>query len=306
MSSVLKLSLILLAAAVLAMGARVAFVNSNAAPAPVEPDPRVLIAAADLPAGLLLREGDLSWQAMPRSEIPDGALREGSVQATVTGSLLRHRLTAGSLLRVADLIRPDAPGFLAAALKPGMRAVSVPVDDVSGNAGLIQPGDYVDMILTQRIGHRGDMGGSETPRVVSETVVERARVIAVGSSFSRESELPKSNRARTVTIEVNPRTAEAVTVAAEIGTLSMALRSFAVADRQDAQAGAESTGATVVAWEGGQQAQAHGPVWGSDVSRVLDRPSAADKLEPKPEIPRRITVMRGNEKQEQELSTYGR
>ncbi|MCD9472996.1 hypothetical protein CJF26_21080 [Photobacterium phosphoreum] len=106
-------------------------------------------------------------------------------------------------------------------------------------------------------------------QIVSETVVERARIIAVGSSFNRESNDSKAARARTVTVEVQPRAAEAVTVAAELGTLSLALRSFATTDRDTEAAMAEKTGALVVAWRGRDLSDSTGPVWGSDVSRVL-------------------------------------
>ena len=100
------------------------------------------------------------------------------------------------------MIPAGAPDFLAAALQPGMRAISVPVDDVSGNAGLIQPGDFVDVLLTQQIG-----GSATSPGTFeAETVVRRARVLAVGSEFQR-AKAPASApdataRARTVTLEV--------------------------------------------------------------------------------------------------------
>lgn len=211
------------------------------------------------------------------------------------------------MLKSEDVIRSDAPGFLAATLQPGMRAVSVPVNDVSGNAGLIQPGDYVDMILTQRLGGRASSVGSNLARVVSETVVEHARIIAVGSSFQRDSGVSSASRARTVTIEVPPRTAEAVTVAAELGSLSMVLRSFATTDRES---GGEVS-ASVVAWGDEPQAAPVGPVWGSDVSRVFDDmpavPDASADETPDSTLrhtPRRITILRGLDKQEQEFSSY--
>lgn len=301
MSTVLKLALILLAAALLAIGARSLYVRSLSAQAAPEPEARIRVAAADLPAGLLLRDGDLDWKAMPHSKVPQGALVEHSPQAAVNGSLLRHQVQAGTVLKAADVIPPNAPGFLAAALKPGMRAVSVPVNDVSGNAGLIQPGDYVDMILTQRMG-AGRNASALKAQVVSETVVEHARVIAVGSSFQRDADAGKANRARTVTIEVPPRAAEAVTVAAELGSLSMALRSFATTDRDTA----EAVGASVVAWDGQPQATAAGPVWGSDVSRVLDTSSNALPESATRNVSRSITIMRGQNKQEQEFSPHAR
>lgn len=304
MSSVLKFALILLLAAALAIGARAMYVSSlNRQVAAPAPDVRVRMAAADLPAGLLLRDGDLGWKKVARNAVPPGALVEGAAQSVAAGALLRHEVKADKVLHASDLILPDAPGFLAAALKPGMRAVSVPINDVSGNAGLIQPGDYVDMILTQHMGRGGDLGPGQQ-RVVSETVVRNARIIAVGSTFQRESQGEKAgpSRGRTVTIEVDPRTAEAVTVASQLGSLSMALRSFATTDR-DVDHSADAKGASVVAWGSDAQSPQSGPVWGSDVSRVLEAKSPADE-KPKAEIPRRIVIMRGQDKQEQELAIH--
>ncbi|WP_322999585.1 Flp pilus assembly protein CpaB [Castellaniella sp.] len=191
MSSVLKFALILLAAAVLAIGARALYVSSLNRQAAPDPDIRVRVATADLPEGLLLRDSDLAWKSLPRGQIPKDAVREDA-HAEINGALLRRRMAAGAVLHGGDMIRPDAPGFLAAALKPGLRAVSVPVNDVSGNAGLIQPGDYVDMILTQQLGKRGDT--ADTRRVASETVVRNARIIAVGTSFQRGSDDSKPTR----------------------------------------------------------------------------------------------------------------
>jgi pilus assembly protein CpaB len=302
MSSALKFALILLAAAVLATGARALYVGSLNRQAAPDPDIRVRVAAADLPEGLLLRDSDLAWKALPRGQVPKDAVREDA-HADVNGALLRRRLAAGDTLHGANMIRPDAPGFLAAALKPGLRAVSVPVNDVSGNAGLIQPGDYVDLILTQQLGQRGDT--ADTRRVASETIVRNARVIAVGSSFQRNADdsNPKPGRIRTTTIEVAPRAAEAVTVAAELGSLSLALRSFATNDRDTADDRADAgTGASVVAWGDSQATPQDGPVWGSDISRVR-QPVQADGTV-NPGTPRRITIMRGNEKQEQELGPH--
>src|SRR5690554_3126122 len=267
-SSVLKFAVILLAAAVLALGARAMFI-ARQQPATVAEAPEevlVRVAAADLPAGLLLRDSDLDWKSLPRSDVPKGALQESNTQAELVGALLRQRVEADEAIIATNIIRPDAPGFLAAALKPGMRAVSVPIDDVSGHAGLILPGDYVDMILTQNLRQHDELNGRQNV-VVSETVVEKARVIAVGSSFQlARDNTSKPARARTVTLEVDPRAAEAVTVAAQLGTLSMSLRSFAVDDRNDLS-DTEQGAASVVAWDA-DRAGAR-PVWGGDVSRAL-------------------------------------
>lgn len=309
MSSVLKFALVLLLAIIFAVVARFMYMNSQAKQNAPEPDIHILVAAADLPAGLLLRESDLDWQLSPRNKAPKGAIVQDTSQANVLGSLLRHKVQAGTVLLAGDMIRPDAPGFLAAALKPGLRAVSVPINDVSGNAGLIQPGDYVDMILTQNLSSGGDFGRNDN-QVVSETVVSNVRVIAVGSSFTRDNDKSNNDRARTVTIEVKPRVAEAVTVASQLGSLSLALRSFATTDRDTAIAD-EADGASVLAWANRQSDENNqSPVWGSDISQARgailhSAPVESAPSEPQepiiqniPKPQRSITIMRGDQTQE--------
>lgn len=301
MSSIVRLAIILFLAALLAWFARSWFISHEKRSAPTPERVTVRAAGAELPTGLLLRESDLSWTSLPAEELPKGALREGSADSGLAGALLRGPKKPGSIILAGDVIRPDAPGFLAAALKPTMRAVSVPIDEVSGNAGLIQPGDFVDIILTQRLQQEPNHGRGAR-QVVSETVVERVRVIAVGSSFKRNTEENGPNRARTVTFEVSSRAAKAVTVAAQLGTLSMALRSFAIKDREQ---GGEPA-ASVVAWENdgdegaGEQQR---PVWGADISKAL-KGGEASQASPggMREAPsRQIIILRGSQREEREL-----
>ncbi|QCR07596.1 Flp pilus assembly protein CpaB [Brenneria rubrifaciens] len=282
--------------------------QQSAVSPPPEQTVQVRIAAAVLPEGLLLREGDLGWKAYAENDVPKGALIEGSAEANLNGALVRKQMNKGALILASDVIRPDAPGFLAAALKPGMRAVSVPVDDVSGNAGLIQPGDFVDIILTQRMRQAENNHNGNAPLVVSETVVERVRIIAVGSSIQRQTEENGTAiRANTVTIEVAPRAAEAVTVAAQLGSLSMALRSFAVDDRDALNRdNPQYATASVVAWDN-TVGKENRPIWGGDVSRALGN-TVSKPLEEKatPLKPRQVIIMRGSQRQEQEFGTYAR
>jgi pilus assembly protein CpaB len=327
MSTPLKLVLLFIGAAVTALAARSLYLSltqsSKLSSAP-ESTVQIRVAAEQLPAGLLLRNEDLDWRDVPKSEIPAGAMVKAVASTDITGVMVRRDLKPGAPLLERDVIRPNAPGFLSAALKPGMRAVSVAVDNVSGNAGLIQPGDYVDVILVQETGGRGGTGlgfgfpeaEAKARSVVSETVVEKARVIAVGSEFlqyQEESAARKDtgrNAARTVTLEVKPRAAEAISVAARLGTITLALRSFALTDRGGAL---DDAGVT---WEGKNEAD--GPLWAGDVSRAIAgaatrqgqapvrdtdakpaKPAQANSVVQKHEV----TIYRGSERSTQSLSS---
>jgi pilus assembly protein CpaB len=294
MSNIIKFAVLLIGALLIALIVRVVVASaSRPANRPVTTE-KVQVSAADLPQGLLLRDEDLVWKAMPANKIPPNAIVSGAQDAPdIKGALLRHPIESGAVLTTADVILPGAPGFLAATLKPDMRAVSVAVDDVSGNAGLIQPGDYVDLLLTQQMDRRTD---SPDLAVSSETVVEHVRVLAVGSEIKR----PKINgdvaeaitRARTVTLEVTPRMGEVVAVAARLGSLSLALRSFAT-DTRDPNATA------AVAASASQRA----PIWAGDISRAVrelprSRPTAAPAQVHVAAPARPVTIYRGSEKAE--------
>jgi pilus assembly protein CpaB len=289
MSNIIKFAVLLVGAILIALIVRVVIASASRPSAPpVVSTQKVQVSAADLPQGLLLRDEDLVWKQMPATEIPVNAIVSGAPNAPdLKGALLRHPVASGAVLVADDVILPSAPGFLAASLKPEMRAVSVAVDDVSGNAGLIQPGDYVDLLLTQQMERRTD---SPDLAVSSETVVEHVRVLAVGSEIKR----PKNNgdapetisRARTVTLEVTPRMGEVVAVAARLGSLSLALRSFATVTR-DPAASASST--------------ERAPIWAGDISRaVRDLPRShtpkASTGNVAPPMPRTVTIYRGSEK----------
>jgi pilus assembly protein CpaB len=264
MSRIVKFAGLIVVAIIGALILRALFVAaSHPAAASSHGMDRIRVAAADLPDGLLLRDSDLAWKSVPRGQAQAGVLVEGQAPGDgadndLKGDLLRHAVHAGTPLGPADVISPNAPGFLAAALKPGMRAISVAIDDVSGNAGLIQPGDYVDVLLTQTLGESAKDTAEASRAVESETVVNRVRVLAVGSAFQRPKEdaAHADTRARTVTFEVTPRTAQVITVATHLGTLSLALRSFATEDRREPPAAATTEPQTP-------------PVWGGDVSRAL-------------------------------------
>jgi pilus assembly protein CpaB len=123
----------------------------------------------------------------------------------------------------ADVMRPGDHGFLAAVLTPGRRATSVGVDAVSGTAGLIWPGDHVDLILTQDV-NDGRTNGQGT-RVAAETVLRDVRVIAIDQQLVQGGGAGGEGAgSRTVTLEVTPEEVEKVAVASHLGRLTLAVR----------------------------------------------------------------------------------
>jgi pilus assembly protein CpaB len=294
MSKIIKLAVLLVGALLVAVIVRFVVQTMTTQHVQAPTTKRVRVAAADLPAGLLLREADLAWKDLPAASVPVGAVIDGDTANTVElkGALLRQAVAAGQTVVADEVILPGAPGFLAATLKPGMRAVSVAIDDVSGNAGLIEPGDYVDLLLTQQMSNRTD---EPVLAVASETIVQHVRVLAVGSVIQRPkadgNPSDSGNRARTVTLEVSPERAEVVSVAARLGSLSLALRSFAVASRDP---GADSADAASAPPK---------PVWAGDISRAVRELPRPVSNKPQSVPGRSVMVYRGSQKNLAEDST---
>lgn len=182
----------------------------------------VLVAARLIHAGQLVRAEDFASRRFPLASVAPNALTDtASQRENLAGALLRVTIPAGGLVFPQDVVRPGDHGYLAAVLSPGKRAVSIGVDAVSGIAGLVWPGDYVDLILTQTL---DDPNVSSSHHMAAETVLGGLRVIATDQDMVR-GELPSSASAasRTVTIEATPEQAERISLAARLGRLSLSV-----------------------------------------------------------------------------------
>ncbi|MGH6934274.1 MAG: Flp pilus assembly protein CpaB, partial [Dongiaceae bacterium] len=113
---------------------------------------KVLVAKVDLPAGNFIKPEDMTWQKWPSDGINGVYLLEGqSDMNSMVGAVVRKGIVTGQPITEAMIARPGDRGFLAAVLSPGMRAMTIGVGNVGAVAGLIFPGDRVDILLTQRM-----------------------------------------------------------------------------------------------------------------------------------------------------------
>ncbi|GAA4716602.1 Flp pilus assembly protein CpaB [Sphingomonas lutea] len=196
--------------------------------APVPDGPKVLVAKKSLPVGTIIDAESFAYQPWPKELMQGAYYVEGAPDGdpkALMGTVVRYALTAGQPATRGSLVGPNDRGFLAAALSPGMRAITVPVNASTGVAGFVFPGDRVDMVLTQEV--KG--GGDGDPLKVSETIVRNIRVLATDQRIS-STDAEGKTQVRTfsnVTIEVTPRLAEKIVVAQSVGTLSLSLRSIA-------------------------------------------------------------------------------
>jgi pilus assembly protein CpaB len=222
-------------ALVTAVLARQMFVKSAAPVAVASPiqfsqpkGPNVLVATRALPIGTILDDTSFKYQPWPKDLIQGAYYVEGKVDMNILrGSVVRTAISAGQPVTVGSIVQPGDRGFLAAALGPGMRAITVSVRAETSVAGFVFPGDRVDLMLTQTV--EGGGGGGGPALKTTETIMRNLRVLATDQRTASEDE--KGNKEvksfNTVTLEVTPRIAEKIAVAQTIGMLSLSLRPIA-------------------------------------------------------------------------------
>lgn len=244
----------------------------------------MLVAARSLRGGSLIKPEDLAAQDTVRADIPPGAsLDSPQGRGSLTGAMVRRSLGEGQPILPGDVVHPGDHGFLAAVLGPDMRAVTVAVDAVSGTAGLIWPGDRVDLILTQALDDPSRAAGQ---RVAAETVLSDARVIAVDQQIvqGQSPDAAAANRTdRTATLEVTAPQAERVLVAGRLGKLSLSvLAADRTAPAVSARAPAPSAAAPTISRPVGA-----GVTWAGDVSPALGSGAARS-------APSKVQVFQGS------------
>lgn len=258
--------------------------NANAAAAPAVDGPKVMVATRALPVGTILTADALRFQAWPEGLVkPEEYYVEGSADiANMVGSVVRNPITAGAPVTKGALVNPGDRGFLAAALGPGMRAVTVPLSADQGVGGFVFPGDRVDLLLTLSLENEDD---SKIKLYTTETVVRNLRVLAVDqrTTPTDENGVATPTVFATVTVEATPQIAERIAVARTTGTVSLALRS--IADTAGELEEAIASGSVSVGRDGDRRAEARllggnsgrpqagstGATTGGDVSRYLRR-----------------------------------
>lgn len=230
---------------VAAFAVQISLGSSKAAPVKIEQEARVdvLVAAKDLQIGQELGSLSLRWQSWPKATVFKGAIvrQDNEQPLDVIEGRLRRDIAAGEPVLKSALVGQSKGNFVAASLDPGMRAVAIRVSAESMVGGFLEPGDFVDVILTykQKIRTESD----EDPRIkklielnldqyATETILENVRVLAIDQKAKRPDE-GKIRVGKTVTLAVEARAAEKLALAGQLGDLTLSLRAVgdnAVAD----------------------------------------------------------------------------
>ncbi len=185
----------------------------------------VVVAASDIPYGSKIEARQLTIVRLPANAAPantfstiDQVMRVDSGGAPVA---LVAISTHEPLLPV-KLSGPGARPTLAAMIGDGMRAFTIGVTEVAGGGGHILPGDRVDVVLTRDMSAQPNMDGGHGGKLVSDLVMQNVRVLGMDLNIDPASSHPAV--AHTATLEVSVEDAERLSLAAQAGTLSLALR----------------------------------------------------------------------------------
>jgi pilus assembly protein CpaB len=222
----------------------------------------ILVATAALSSGSLLRNKDVMWQQYSGKTDPSqirrssGSTANGDIdqpgRSEVFGAALRENVASGEPIRYSAIVQPGDRDFLQIVLSPGARAIAIPMATGGASTSLLSPGDRVDVILTQTFKNDPSL----TRRSVSETLVESLRVLAINAADTKPTG-GGTGFGRSVTLEVTPQQAAKISVATELGKLSLTLRSN------------NASSAASYSAPGSAKAGSLEPIWAGDVSPAL-------------------------------------
>jgi pilus assembly protein CpaB len=199
----------------------------------------VVVATRDLYMGLPITADDVSVRSLSKEQVP-----RDSTFATLEdllGRTPRERILANEPIREERLARPDAGVGLNAIVTPGKRGMTIATDTETGIAGLLQSGNYIDVIVTIAPEDPSAVGA----KWVTETILQGIKVLAVGSQITPDGRAPApaadANASRTssktkadaaarklkpsITLEVTPEEAEKLALAMSRGEIRVVLRS---------------------------------------------------------------------------------
>jgi pilus assembly protein CpaB len=176
-----------------------------------EPAADVVVAVNDLQVGAKLEDRDIRLARFPQSVIPPGAFTK---KAQVVGRGIVLPVSRGEFILPGKLAAANAGSGLPSLIPPGMRAVSVRVNDVVSVAGFVQPGSRVDVLAT------GNQGNNDRQ---TTTVLENVAVIAVGKNLERNAS-GDATTAPVITLLVSPDDGQRLTLASQEGRIQLALR----------------------------------------------------------------------------------
>lgn len=209
--TLLVLLVAILAGAVAVLSARSIIARRTVAPVGTT----IVVAAQGLAYGTELSNENIVEVPWATAALPDGAFKSKSDLLDAGKRFALTRIEANEPVLASHVTGPGQRASLATLIEPGMRAVTIRVDDVRGVAGFVNPGDRVDVVLSRFEG--GDRSGS-----YADVLLQNVKVLAVDQLAEDKQDKPTVVKA--VTVEVTSEQAEKLILAAGVGNLSLVLR----------------------------------------------------------------------------------
>jgi len=271
----------------------------------------VFVPAAELAAGTIITPSLLGKMRIENGSITNEMIvADAAGEEFLTGSVARTYLPKGVPIARSAMVQPGERGFLAAVLPKGKRAITIQVSEVAGMSGLVLPGDRVDIILTYSV--PGDVIAAGRDIRASETLLTNLRVLALDQRLETgrplrddEGNLMTPPVARTATLQVDPDEAEMITLATQLGELSLVLNSVRDGGEPEEQIAEGPTGSILqplrlgaTSLVGQSEAGPRAMTLDSDVTSLLQRRSVdADETADDPLPPQdrasQIQIVRG-------------
>jgi pilus assembly protein CpaB len=185
----------------------------NVEPAKAIASQTVVVAKQPLRFGTELTAAMLQEVPWPSDALPNGAFAK--IHDIMAGGrrVVLAAIEANEPVLSLKITGPGQRATLSALVKPGMKAVTIRVNDVEGVGGFVLPGDHVDVVLTRQI----DKGSATT-----QVVLQNTRVLAVDQTADERAQ--KAAVAKSVTLEVDTVDAQKLWLASSVGSLSLLLR----------------------------------------------------------------------------------
>jgi pilus assembly protein CpaB len=174
----------------------------------------LVVASSQLRFGAPLTANSLREVAWPQDAVPAGTFASINELLGNGKRIVLASIEPNEPIIAAKITGPGQRATLSALLQPGMKAVTIRVNDVEGVAGFVLPGDHVDVLLTRQ--------GSERGVGNNDVVLQNAKVIGVDQVADNSVEKPTV--VKSVTLEVDILSAQKVALSASVGTLSLILR----------------------------------------------------------------------------------
>jgi pilus assembly protein CpaB len=173
----------------------------------------IVVASKPLRFGMELQRGYLREIPWPEGSLPAGAFAKIDTVLSEGKRVVLAPVEVNEPVLAVKITGPGQRATLSALVQPGMKAVTIRVNDVEGVGGFVLPGDRVDVVMTRQL----DKGTAS-----NEVVLQNVRVLAIDQHADTRSDKPSI--AKAVTLEVDTRDAQKLWLAASVGNLSLLLR----------------------------------------------------------------------------------